>query len=69
MTVEAPPPDRQGSHGPYRWKWVDPNRVSNRGRFYDLIQRGWIETDGNGRVRPTGSFPIDVAAAFGELEL
>jgi hypothetical protein len=66
--VEATPPGGGSAHQPFPWKWVDLGRAGGRGRFSDLIQRGWIESDGNGRLRPTGSFPIDVAAAFAALD-
>ena len=64
--VEATPPGGGDADRPFRWKWVYVGR--GRGRFSDLIQRGWIETDGHGHLRPTGSFPIDIAAAFAALD-
>jgi hypothetical protein len=48
------------------WRWVDVDR-GGRTRFADLIERGWIERDGNGRMRPTSMFPLAVARALGAI--
>jgi hypothetical protein len=66
--VEPTPPGDGGADRPSRWNWVQVSRIGGRSRFYELIQRGWIESDGNGRLRPTESFPIDVVAAFAALD-
>jgi hypothetical protein len=48
------------------WRWVDVDRIGRRS-FGDLIRRGWVESDGNGRVRPTSRFPDAVARALAAI--
>jgi hypothetical protein len=60
----AAPPGSGGAHCP--WRWVDVDRSSRR-RLAHLIKRGWLESDGNGRMRPTRMFPLAVAQALGAI--
>jgi hypothetical protein len=48
------------------WRWVAVGRGGGQ-RFADLIERGWLESDGHGRVRPTSMFPLAVAQALGAI--
>jgi hypothetical protein len=58
----------RGAHRPFQWKWVDLDRIGGlQSLVDDLIGRGWLESDGNGRVRPTNMFPIAVARAFSAI--
>jgi hypothetical protein len=64
-------PSSGGTRRPFRWNWVDsyrlapgrPRRVID-GTLADLTARGWLESNGNGKVRPTSMFPIGIIRAL-----
>jgi hypothetical protein len=60
----AAPPGSGGARRP--WRWVDVDRGSQQ-RFAHLVKRGWLESDGNGRMRPTSMFPLAVARGLGAI--
>jgi hypothetical protein len=65
----AAAPVSGGASSPFHWKWVAVRRLSGgrsviNGTVAELTARGWLESDGNGRVRPTPSFPPDIARAL-----
>lgn len=57
---------------PFRgWHWVAVDALTvgrRRGLVVStldrLIEKGWAESDGNGRIRPTTRFPADLARAL-----
>jgi hypothetical protein len=61
---------------PFRWNWVERDRIApdrrRRGLVNStldrLIEKGWAESDGNGRVRPTPLFPADLSRALSMVE-
>jgi hypothetical protein len=71
---QTAPRDGEGgdSSRPFkRWRWVAVDALvvgRRRGLVINtverLIARGWVESDGNGRVRPTELFPADLARAL-----